>query len=99
MSHDEIVQKIESIEKMLSEQTLLKKEVLVSKEAAVYLGLSLGYLYELTGKNKIPVYKPNDGKLYFRRMDLNRWMLSKRKACRNGMTDAAEGLTHQPERD
>ena len=94
MSHDEIVQKIESIEKMLSEQALLKKDVLVSKEAAVYLGLSLGYLYVLTGKNKIPVYKPNDGKLYFRRMDLNRWMLSKRKVVLNGMTEASHPLTN-----
>jgi excisionase family DNA binding protein len=89
MSHDEIVQKIKSIEKMLSEQTLLKKDVLVSKEAAVYLGLSLGYLYKLTGKNKIPVYKPNDGKLYFRRMDLNRWMLSKRKAIYSKSPEAS----------
>src|ERR1035437_9285376 len=92
MSTNEIIQRIEGIEKMLSDQTLLKKDVLVSKEAAVYLGLSLGYLYKLTGKNKIPVYKPNDGKLYFRRMDLNRWMLSKRKVCLNGLTEASHQL-------
>ena len=89
MSNDEIVKRIEGIEKMLSEQTLLKKEVLVSKEAAVYLGLSLGYLYKLTAKNKIPVYKPNDGKLYFRRMDLNHWMLSKRKTFKNSLKESA----------
>ena len=97
MSNDEIVKRIEGIEKMLSEQTLLKKEVLVSKEAAVYLGLSLGYLYKLSGKNKIPVYKPNDGKLYFRRMDLNRWMLSKKKMILNGLTDDSRQLTNPPE--
>jgi len=95
----EVSTQLEELKKLIQEQNLLQKEVLVSKEASVYLGLSLGYLYKLTGKSKIPAYKPNDGKLYFRRMDLNRWMLSKRKACRNGMTDAAEGLTHQPERD
>ena len=97
MSYDEIIKRIEGIEKMLSEQTLLKKEVLVSKEAAVYLGLSLGYLYKLTGKNKIPVYKPNDGKLYFRRMDLHRWMLSKRKTILTGLMEASRQLTNQPD--
>ena len=90
---------LEELKKLIQEQNLLKKEVLTSKEASVYLGLSLGYLYKLTGKSKIPAYKPNDGKLYFRRMDLNRWMLSKRRAIRSELTDAAEGLTHQPERD
>lgn len=97
MSNEEIVKRIEGIEKMLSEQTLLKKEVLVSKEAAVYLGLSLGYLYKLTGKNKIPVYKPNDGKLYFRRMDLNRWMLSKRKTILTALMEASRQLTNPSE--
>ena len=90
---------LEELKKLIQEQNLLKKEVLGSKEASVYLGLSLGYLYKLTGKSKIAAYKPNDGKLYFRRMDLNRWMLSKRKAILNGMTDASAQLTNQPERD
>ena len=90
---------LEELKKLIQEQNLLKKEVLGSKEASVYLGLSLGYLYKLTGKSKIPAYKPNDGKLYFRRMDLNRWMLSKRKAVLSGMADASEQVPNRPERD
>ena len=81
MSTKLIIEKLESIEKMLTVQTLVKKEVLSFKEAAVYVGLSHSYLYHLTSRNKIPAYKPNDGKLFFKRMDLYNWMLSKRKTC------------------
>ncbi len=90
---------LEELKKLIQEQNLLKKEVLTSKETSVYLGLSLGYLYKLTGKSKIPAYKPNNGKLYYRRMDLNRWMLSKRRACLTAMSDSCELFINQPEKD
>lgn len=75
-----IIKKLESIENMLIRQTLVNKEVLCFKEAAVYVGLSRSHLYHLIGENKIQAYKPNDGKLYFKRLDLYNWMLSKKKA-------------------
>ncbi|HAH24350.1 MAG TPA: DNA-binding protein [Prolixibacteraceae bacterium] len=89
MSTNFIIQKLESIEKMLKQQSLLKKEVLTSREAAIYLGLSLSYLYELVSKKTIPAYKPNGGKLYFKRKELYNWMLSKRKASNSEIKEAA----------
>lgn len=74
-----VLTKLEELKKLIKEQTLLKKEVLTSREAALYLGLSLSYLYRLSSKNIVPAYKPNDGKLYFNRVELVHWMLSKRK--------------------
>jgi excisionase family DNA binding protein len=77
---EKVLTKLEELKKLIKEQTLLKKEVLTSREASVYLGLSLSYLYHLTGKNIVKAYKPNGGKLYFKRKELYSWMLSKQKA-------------------
>ena len=84
-----IIKKLESIEKMLTVQTLVKKEVLTSREAAIYLGLSLSYLYELVSQKTISAYKPNGGKLYFKRKELYNWMLSKPKTFNSRLKDAA----------
>ena len=84
-----IIEKLNSIEKMLKEQKLLKKEVLTSREAAIYLGLSLSYLYELVSNKTIPAFKPNGGKLYFKRKELYNWMLSKRKTFKNSLKESA----------
>ena len=84
-----IIEKLNSIEKMLKEQKLLKKEVLTSREAAIYLGLSLSYLYELVSNKTIPAFKPNNGKLYFKRKELYNWMLSKRKTFKNSLKESA----------
>lgn len=53
----------------------LSKEILSFKEASKYLDLSESSLYKLTSDSKITFYKPNGGKLYFRKTDLDNWML------------------------
>lgn len=77
---------------MLEEQTLLQKEVLTFREAAIYLGLSHSYLYRLTSKNILRAYKPNEGKLYFKRIELYNWMLSKQKVV---STDTKKAVSQQ----
>ena len=64
------------IEKMLSQQTLLNKEVLNSKEAAIFMGLSVPYLYKLRRTSGLKANRPNNGRLYFKREDVYNWMLS-----------------------
>ncbi|MDN4013458.1 helix-turn-helix domain-containing protein [Chryseobacterium gambrini] len=51
------------------------KDILSSKEAAQYLDLSESSLYKLTSESKITFHKPNGGKLYFKKSDLDNWML------------------------
>lgn len=51
------------------------KDILSFKEAAQYLDLSESSLYKLTSESKITFHKPNGGKLYFEKSDLNNWML------------------------
>lgn len=58
----------------------VSKQVLTSSEAAEYLGISLKYLYKLTMARKIPYSKPNGKLCYFRRDELEKWMLSGRQA-------------------
>lgn len=63
-----MVKDIESNEALL-------KEVMSFNEAASYLDVSKSLLYKLTSSRKIRFYKPNRGKLYFKRIDLDNWML------------------------
>ena len=53
----------------------LTKEILSFQEALQYLDLSESSLYKLTSENKITFRKPNGGKLYFKKENLDYWML------------------------
>ena len=56
-------------------QLIAQKEVLSFKEALIYLDVSESSLYKLTSKRKITFTKPNGGKIYFKKIDLDNWML------------------------
>ena len=43
-----------------------------------YLELSQSHLYKLTSSGSIPHYKPNGKKLYFKREELDTWLLRNR---------------------
>ena len=74
-----IIDKLSKIESMLEEQNLLKKEVLNLKETCKYLDMSASHLYKLTSQNLIPHYCPQGKKLYFKRGNLDQWLLRNRK--------------------
>jgi len=57
---------------------LPQKEVLSFNEAVIYLDVSKSFLYKLTSTNKISFSKPNNKLIYFRRIDLDNWMLQNR---------------------
>ena len=52
-----------------------QKAILSLKEAAEYMGVSESTLYKMTSARTITFYKPNNGKIYFKRVDLNNGML------------------------
>ena len=72
---EELTIKIESIEKLL----LTQKNVLNFSEVKLYTNLSESYLYQLTSKGGIPCYKPNGKHLYFKREEVEDWMLRNRR--------------------
>ena len=89
--------KIESIESLLRAQSLVEKEVLNFEEACAYLQLSESHLYRLTSKRLIPHSCPNGKKLYFKRTDLENWMLQNPQfSLTNVEKDASEFVrTHK----
>lgn len=53
---------------------IAQKENLSFKEALLYLDVSKSFLYKLTSSRGINFTKPNGGKIYFRKSDLEKWM-------------------------
>ena len=77
---DLLLTKLEKIQADISELKLLKKDVLSFKEACEYLQVSASNLYKLTCKNLIPHFCPMGKKLYFKRTELDEWLLRNRKS-------------------
>ncbi|WP_372474137.1 helix-turn-helix domain-containing protein [Capnocytophaga sp. ARDL2] len=69
--------KKKEFEKMDAQTFLITtKQILSFREALVYLDISESSLYKLTSNREITFTKPNNGKIYFKRTDLDNWMLS-----------------------
>lgn len=66
--------KLDRIERLT---LLAAKPVLDIEEAALFTGFSVGHLYRLTSGKGIPHYK-KDRKLYFKKTELEGWMLENR---------------------
>lgn len=73
-----ILSKLERIEKLLETQQAMQKQVLNFNDTCIYLELSQSHLYKLTSTESIPHYKPNGKKLYFKREELDTWLLRNR---------------------
>lgn len=52
-----------------------EKQVLSFNEALELMDVSKSFLYKLTSERNINFFKPNNGKIYFRRSDLEGWMM------------------------
>ena len=73
-----------------------QKAILSLKEAAEYMGVSESTLYKMTSARTITFYKPNNGKIYFKRVDLNNWMLQNEV---KSVTQRAEDITAKIRKD
>lgn len=51
------------------------KEYLRLNEACKLLEVSASYMYKLTMHKAIPYYKPNGKLIYFKKTDLDKWIL------------------------
>ncbi|MCJ7933824.1 MAG: helix-turn-helix domain-containing protein [Chryseobacterium sp.] len=67
--------KLNQNEHFLSKQAFNEKEIISFKEALAYLDVSPSLLYKLTSQRAIRYFKPNGGKIYFKKTDLDSWML------------------------
>jgi excisionase family DNA binding protein len=57
------------------EQKLSEKEILSLSEAAKFLNVSKSCIYKITSQKQIPHYVPGGKKIYFRKEDLENWIL------------------------
>lgn len=55
------------------------KTILTLEEVAKYTNYSKSYIYKLTSRREIPCYKPNGKQLYFKKTEIEEWLLSNRK--------------------
>jgi excisionase family DNA binding protein len=68
------------------------KEILSFEDAVEYLSIPGNTLYQLMHKRQIPFYKPSLKKVYFKRMDLDAFMLRNRVAAEYELEDKAEAI-------
>ena len=66
-----------------------EKNVLTLDEVSEYAGLSKSYVYKLTASRMIPHYKPRGKLLFFKKQELDEWLLSGRVTPVNETEQAA----------
>ena len=77
-SMQSIEERLANIERKLDIQAQEAKKILTLEEVAEYTHLSKSYIYKLTSKGDIPYYKPNGKQLYFKRTEIDEWLLTNR---------------------
>ena len=73
-----IEERLANIERKLDIQAQEAKNILTLEEVAEYTHISKSYVYKLTSKGDIPYYKPNGKQLYFKRTEIDEWLLTNR---------------------
>lgn len=86
---DELLIKLNKIERLLESHNLSQKEVLTFNEGCNYCGFMPSHMYKLTSLNTIPYYKPNGKMIFFRRSELDGWLLRNRNATKEEMQGEA----------
>lgn len=71
---------LEEIKELLTAQHIKDKEILTFSEAVTFLALSDSALYKKTSRREIPHYKPSGKIIYFKKSELQEWMLANRIA-------------------
>lgn len=79
---DGIASSLKRIEELLEVQTISNKEFYCFREACQYLSVSPSMLYKMTSGAKIPFSRPNGKLMYFRKEDLDAWiMIGREEVC------------------
>ncbi len=77
MNHN-LETKLDEIKNFISQQQIAQKNILTLNEAAIFTGLSKSYLYKKTSCRQIPFYKLEGKLIYFKKIELEEWLLSTR---------------------
>jgi hypothetical protein len=93
---DELSKRFDDLEILIKDQSLYRKEALTFSEGCRYCGFMPSYMHKLTGRDAIPYYKPNGKMIYFRRSDLDDWLLRNRNTTGQEMQE--EGSAKKAEK-
>ena len=75
--YEELTAKLDNLQRLIITSS---KEVLSIEECSVFTSLSVNHLYRLTSQRAIPFYKPMGGKIYFKKSEVEDWLLQGRQA-------------------
>ena len=82
----QLSKQLERIEKAV---LLRSKDVLTIEECSMLTGMTVGSLYRRTSSGEIPYYKPMGGKIFFKKEEIERWMLRNRQATKEELESEA----------
>lgn len=88
-------QKIEEQLRRIEQLTLISaKDALTMDDVALYTGLKKSYIYKLVHLRQIPYYKnAGGGKTYFRKQEIEAWMLHQRVSTQEELAAQAAAYT------
>jgi len=86
---NEIVTRLQTIEELL----LTSKTVLNLEEVLLYTGLSKSYMYKLTSTGGIPCYKPQGKHIFFKKSEVEDWLLQNKKITTKELDEIANTYT------
>lgn len=91
MEH-KLEQQLQHIHDYIAKTVIMQKEFLTLGEAAVYAGISKSYLYKLTSQRLISFYRPASKLIYFKRIELDAWILNNRNATHDELANETINL-------
>lgn len=71
------------------------KPIFTFDEACLYMGMSKSALYKITSSKEIPFFKPSGKMIYFKRTDVDGWLLSNMSATATELADKAMAYTQK----
>lgn len=77
MTTNKYLRLLETILQKLDESNRRHKQILNVDDLAAYTGLSKSYIYALCKRRLIPYYKPVGGKNFFKRSEIDKFLLGK----------------------
>jgi excisionase family DNA binding protein len=73
----------------------LLKDILTIQDAITLTGFSRGYIYNLIFNKKIPYYKPNGGKIYFKKSELEEFLLHHKRLADYEVSNKADEILNE----
>lgn len=86
---DEVLKRLDDLERLIKTQSIYQKEVLTFQEGCDYCGFMPSHMYKLTSLDTISHYKPNGKMIFFRRSELDAWLLRNRSTTKEEMQEEA----------